>query len=93
MNSSLIGKIEKAKRYEHELERINITSLKLDFRGDNDVHQVVLADDAWQCSCHFFQGWGTCCHVMAMQRILARMLTAEARVSKVEMLDTLATNA
>ena len=34
MHSSLIGKIEKAQRYEHEPERVTIGSLQADFKGE-----------------------------------------------------------
>ena len=79
MNSSLISKIDKAKRYEHEPERIKFRNLEVTFNGENDVHQVALAESGWQCNCGFFAKNSTCSHVMAMQRILAPMLSQEAR--------------
>ena len=65
MHSSLIGKIEKANRYSRELDRITIERLSLTFRGDNDTHHVTLDGDTWHCTCHFFEGWKTCVHVLA----------------------------
>jgi len=79
VNSSLISKIDKAKRYEHEPERITFRSLDISFNGENATHEVTLSGDAWNCNCGFFAKNGTCSHVMAMQRILAPMLSAEAR--------------
>lgn len=79
MNSSLINKIDKAKRYEHEPERIKFRSLNVTFNGENDIHDLSFSGQGWQCNCGFFTKNGTCSHVMAMQRILAPMLTAEAR--------------
>jgi hypothetical protein len=79
MYSSLIGKIEKAKRYQQEPERINIQSLSLTFNGENSTHRVSLDGAQWHCDCDFFPRNGTCSHVMAMQRILAPMLAADAR--------------
>ena len=77
MQSSLIGKIEKARRYADErAKRIAFTALTVDFHGDNDDHQVALRDSAWQCSCDFFAGWGFCCHTMALERVLEGMLPA-----------------
>ena len=35
MNSGLIGKIEKAKRYAEERTRIHVSGLKVDFDGEN----------------------------------------------------------
>lgn len=79
MNSSLIGKIEKAQRYEHEPERVQIQTLEADFQGEHDTYHIKLANNHWNCSCSFYSGYGTCSHVMAAQRILAPMLTLESR--------------
>jgi hypothetical protein len=74
VHSSLIGKIEKARRYAQEPERVGISQLTATFRGENDEHQVSFADGAWKCSCEFFAGWNVCCHTMAMERMLGAML-------------------
>lgn len=79
MNSSLISKIDKAKRYEQEPERIKFRSLQVTFNGENSDHEVTLSERGWKCNCGFFPRNGTCSHVMAMQRILGPMLTPEAR--------------
>jgi hypothetical protein len=79
VNSSLISKIDKAKRYEQEPERIKFRNLEVTFDGENDVHQVSLTNNEWRCNCGFFPRNGTCSHVMAMQRILSPMLAADAR--------------
>jgi hypothetical protein len=79
VHSSLISKIEKAKRYAQEYDRVRFVSLDVEFRGENDVHRVTLANGKWRCACEFFAGWGLCSHTMAMERILAPMLPAEAR--------------
>lgn len=79
MHSSLIGKIEKAQRYEHEPERVTISNLQADFRGEHDVYHLSLNDNHWSCSCSFYAGYGTCSHTMALQRILAPMLSLESR--------------
>lgn len=80
MHSDLIGKIEKARRYAQEPERLEISELKVNVRGDNDTtHRVTLNEGHWDCTCSFFHTWGTCAHVMAVQRLLAPMLTPKAR--------------
>ncbi len=81
MHSSLIGKIEKANRYARETDRITIDHLALEFRGDNDTHRVSLDADHWQCTCHLFDSWGSCVHVMALQKILGGMLPYAAQTS------------
>ncbi len=70
MNSSMINKIAKAKRYAEEPERIQFTSFEAKFQGENDVHLTRYDDGEWQCTCRFFHDWGDCCHTMAMQRVL-----------------------
>lgn len=80
MHSSLIGKIEKARRYADERERrIEFDALRVRFRGDNDEHEVRLDGDSWACTCDFFRGWDVCCHTMALERVLDGMLSHAAR--------------
>lgn len=81
MHSDLIGKIEKARRYAQEPERVEIHEFKADVRGDNGTsHTVTLREDGhWTCTCSFYSAWGTCAHVMAVQRLLNPMLTPKAR--------------
>lgn len=79
MHSDLIGKIEKARRYAQEPERIALDALKARFRGGNNDHEISLVDGRWSCDCSFFHMWQTCAHVMALQRILNPMLSPEAR--------------
>ena len=78
MQSSLIGKIEKAKRYAQEKGRVTFAELTVQFRGDNDTYSTSYKDDKWHCSCHFFSSWGFCSHTMATERMLGDMLPKEA---------------
>jgi len=78
MQSSLIGKIEKAKRYAEERERIKFSSLSVEFHGENDTHTTEYRDGNWQCTCNFFANWERCSHTMALEKILGSMLPAEA---------------
>ena len=78
MQSSLIGKVEKANRYAQETDRIMFNELAVNFRGDNDNYNTSYRDGQWHCSCHFFSTWGLCSHTMALQKILSTMLPVEA---------------
>ena len=81
MNSSMIGKIEKAHRYAREPERIRLQHLEATFRGGHDDYTVRLRGSEWSCTCHTFESHivGTCSHVMAMQHLLGAMLSDDAR--------------
>jgi hypothetical protein len=83
MNSSMIGKIEKAHRYAKEPERVRINSLESTFHGGHDDYTVSLKDSEWHCSCHAFSSHavGTCAHVMALQQLLFSMLSEDDRYS------------
>ncbi len=78
MQSSLIGKIEKAKRYAEERDRVTFTQFTATFRGEHDNYTLSYKDGKWQCSCNFFSGWQVCSHTMALERMLAGMLPQEA---------------
>ena len=82
MQSSLIGKIEKAKRYAQEKERITFSELLVKFHGENDDYNIGYKDGKWHCSCSFFSSWGLCSHTMALERILGNMLPEEALTTK-----------
>ena len=81
MNSSMIGKIEKAHRYAREPERITFESFTTSFQGSHDTYTVSLDEKGWNCSCHTFETHmvGTCSHIMAIQQILGPMLPDRAR--------------
>lgn len=84
MHSSLIGKIEKAKRYAQETDRITFSDFSVEFRGENDIYTTEYKDDKWHCSCRFFSSWGLCSHTMALEKILGNMLPEEARTTQYE---------
>ena len=75
MYSSLISKIEKAKRYAEEPQRITFQGLEVRFRGDNDSHTVSLQGDEWSCQCEHFHTSGLCAHAMTLQRLFGIYLT------------------
>ncbi len=81
MNSSMIGKIAKARRYAQERERVSFREFRIAFEGENATYDVSF-DGAWHCSCEFFRGHDLCCHTMAMERILSGMLPAGSTQSE-----------
>ncbi len=83
MNSSMIGKVEKAHRYAEEPERVSFQKFEVRFRGNHDEYTVTLDGDQFTCTCHHFEAhtMDTCVHIMAMQRILAPMLNEEQRTA------------
>ncbi len=85
MQSSLIGKIEKAKRYAHEKDRVTFSALSVKFRGENDEYSVSYNDGKWRCTCRFYSQWGLCSHTMAMEQILREMLPEEALSNKFDL--------
>ena len=74
MYSGMIGKVDKAKKYSNETERINITKLMADFQGEHDNYQVSFVSGDWDCQCFFFAARGVCSHIMALQRILEKVM-------------------
>ncbi len=78
MQSSLIGKIEKARRYAQETDRITFSEFSVKFRGDNNSYVTGYKDGKWSCTCSFFSTWKVCSHTMAMQKVLGGMLPEEA---------------
>ncbi len=77
MDSSIIGKIDKARQYAEEKDRVNITSFAATFKGNHDQYDVRFEDGSWRCECHFFATREVCSHTMALQRILDEMLAPQ----------------
>lgn len=78
MHSSMIGKLEKARRYADEPWRVTLQGLQVEFKGDNDVHTVSFEGGAWHCTCDFHARNGTCAHEMAVQNMLDRTFSGKA---------------
>ncbi|MBE2268335.1 MAG: SWIM zinc finger family protein [Anaerolinea sp.] len=74
MDYGMIGKIEKAKWYAAEPERITFRSLTIDFKGDNNNYVVTLGPDGWDCTCPGFRAHGICPHVMSIEKMFKPML-------------------
>jgi hypothetical protein len=77
----MIGKIEKAKRYAEERDRIHFNEFDVTFNGENSPHTVHFSDNTWQCDCDFFTTRGVCSHTMALERILEGMIPTPAEVA------------
>lgn len=73
MDYGMIGKIEKAKRYAAQRDRIRIESLSVTFVGENNPHTVHFQDGIRHCDCDFFQTRGRCSHTMALEMIMEGM--------------------
>ena len=77
MDSAMIGKIQKARLYAEEPERVHFEQFRATFRGTNGNHTVTFSGEDWQCTCHFFAGRGVCSHTMAMERLLGVMVPVQ----------------
>jgi len=74
MDSSMIGKIEKAMRYAQEPDRIQFNQFQVNFSGDHGPHRVAYSEGRWSCDCGFFGTRGVCSHVMTLERVLMGMV-------------------
>ncbi|HET8657126.1 MAG TPA: SWIM zinc finger family protein [Longimicrobiaceae bacterium] len=77
-DSGMINKVQKAKLYADEPERIHFTDLTVEFDGRNNPHTVQFHEGRWTCDCSYFHTHQTCSHVMALDRVLGVMSPHEA---------------
>ena len=77
MNSGIIGKIEKAKRYAQDPGRITLLKFTVLFHGDHADHTLTYDGGEWRCECSFFAAHNTCSHTMAVDAQLGGMIPAE----------------
>jgi len=79
MQSDIIGKIDKAKRYAQEKERFRFDKLKVTVKGENNEHVAEFDGENWSCTCLFFKQRGLCAHTMALEEVLGAMIADKAR--------------
>lgn len=79
MQSSLIGKIQKAHLYAQEPDRVEVCDFSASFRGDHDTYTVEYRGGHWTCTCTFFPEWGVCHHIMAIQRLMGPIAPNDQR--------------
>ena len=74
MDSGMIGKIQKARQYAEEPERVTFESFIVSFKGNHDMYRISYDRGQWACECNYFHGHGVCSHTMALERLLGTML-------------------
>ncbi|MDX1991659.1 MAG: SWIM zinc finger family protein [bacterium] len=77
MDYSMIGKIQKAKQYAEEPQRVTFNSFSLEFTGSNDTYHITLGPEGWHCTCPGFQKYAICPHIMTLEKLFAPMLKRE----------------
>ena len=78
MQSSIIGKSEKANRYAQEPERITFRHFEAVLVGSNGDYAVSYSDGHWNCTCNFFSKWQVCSHSMAVEKLLDPMVKIQS---------------
>ena len=81
MDYGMIGKIEKAKRYAEERDRIHVDTMRVTFEGENNGHTVTYENGTWSCDCDFFHSRSRCSHTMALEMILKGMVKEEEPIA------------
>lgn len=74
MDSSMIGKVEKAHRYAEEKDRFTFLTFQVMVRGDNGEYLVTYDHGKWTCNSEYFKTHGVDSHTMAVERLLEGML-------------------
>ncbi len=78
MDSSVIGKIEKAQRYSLEKDRFEFLTFSIVVQGDNGEYLVTYDHGQWHCNSEYFSKHGFDSHTMAVEKLLEGMLTQPA---------------
>ncbi|MBM4424115.1 MAG: hypothetical protein FJ030_12125 [Chloroflexi bacterium] len=74
MDSGMISKIEKAKRYASERDRFRFSQFSVQFHGSNNEHNVNFDHGAWKCDCEYFVVHSWCAHTKALEILLDKMI-------------------
>jgi hypothetical protein len=74
MDYAMIGKIEKAKLYAAEPQRVTFHHFTVEFKGDNSSYTITYSPEGWDCTCPGFHAHGICPHIMTLERIFPKLL-------------------
>jgi hypothetical protein len=72
MDSGMIGKIDKAKRYAQEPHRFHFQAFTVMIDGENNSHVVRFENDTWNCDCEYFRTRHVCTHTIALSDYILR---------------------
>ena len=79
MDSGMIGKIEKAKRYAQDSNRFRFNQFDVTYHGDNNDHHVTFDNGVFNCDCEFFLTHHRCGHSMALEIVLQDSLSQQIK--------------
>jgi hypothetical protein len=74
MDYGMVSKIEKARRYAEQPDRITFNAFTLEFQGDNNSYMISLEPHGWHCTCPGFGKHHICPHIMGLERMFKPML-------------------
>ncbi len=77
MDSGMIGKIDKAKRYAQEPHRFHFDSFTVKIDGENNSHIVRFSNNSWDCDCDYFRLRGICTHTMSLSNHIIKGMVPE----------------
>ncbi|HEX5827678.1 MAG TPA: hypothetical protein VFY23_09170 [Candidatus Limnocylindrales bacterium] len=86
MQSTVLAKAEKARRYAGEPDRLRISRLEATFEAGGGDHVLTYGPDGWSCDCEFFGQQRVCQHAEAASRMLAKHLPEDAQLRLVDLL-------
>jgi hypothetical protein len=86
MQSTIVTKAEKARRYAQEPDRLRINAIEATFEAGGGRHVLKLGDGGWTCDCEFGQANGVCPHAEAASRMLDVHLADAAKPRVVDLL-------
>ena len=81
MDSSFMRKVEKAKDYALQRERVSFSNCTVKFQGDNGDYTITYEAGRWHCDCDYYIGRGICTHIMALEMILKGMVSPVAAMA------------
>ena len=73
MDSGMIGKVEKAKRYAEEPYRFHFEAFTIRIEGENNNHLVKFENGKWTCDCDFFKTREYCSHTMGIEEVFKKV--------------------
>ena len=89
MDSGMISRIKKSKRYAEEREnRIDFSSFTATIKGEHRTHTIHFGENSWSCTCDYFKKHGNCSHTRTFERVLDGMIPGRGEIGSMPSVST-----
>lgn len=74
VSKKILRKEEKSKKYLNELYRFNLDTIGITINSEHGIRNVKYENEKFSCTCDFYKYYGTCSHIMAVEKLVDKLI-------------------